>query len=200
MPPHPARFHFTYLDPDHLAHGGRRHDSYNVGDAALPAYEPRVVLISENKDTAIGFPAVPGGIAIEGEGRGAATIASAPWVRAASLVVYWGDLDQDGLEILNEFRAAGLPVRSMLMDVETYERYQRYGTRLDKNGKPVKVHSARDVPHLQADEVALYELLSRGSAPVPRVEQERIPLDVPATRLQALIDTAADAGAQALVL
>lgn len=193
LPPHPARFHFTYLDPDHLAGGGRRHDSYSVGDAALPAYQPRVVLISENKDTAIGFPAVPGGIAIEGEGRGAATIASAPWVRAAALVVYWGDLDQDGLEILNEFRAAGLTVRSMLMDVETYERYQRYGTHFDKNGKSVKAHPPREVPHLQADEAALYDLLSSGTAPVPRLEQERIPLDVPATRLRALIDTTADA-------
>ena len=198
LPPHPARFHFTYLDPDHLADGGRRHDSCSVGDTAMPSYQPRVVLISENKDTAIGFPAVPGGIAIEGEGRGAAAIASAPWVRAAPLVVYWGDLDQDGLEILNEFRAAGLTVRSMLMDVETYERYQRYGTHLDKNGNPVKVHTAREVPHLQANEAALYELLSSETAPVPRVEQERIPLNVPAKLLQALIDTTAHAGVRSL--
>jgi len=187
LPRHPARFHFTYLDRAHREAGGRRHDSYSVGDPAPLPYEPQVVLISENKDTAICFPDVAGGIAIEGEGRGATTIASAPWVRSAPLVVYWGDLDQYGLEILNEFRAAGLTVHSMLMDIETYQRYQRFGTDLDKNGKPVKIHPARKVPDLHAHERALYELLSSGSAPVPRVEQERIPLEVPAARLAALI-------------
>lgn len=198
LPPHPARFHFTYLDPDHLARGGRRHDSHSSGDTAKPAYAPRVVLISENKDTAIGFPPVAGGIALEGEGRGATTIAAATWVRDAPLVVYWGDIDQDGLEILNEFRRADLGVSSMLMDVETYQRYRRYGTHLDKNNKPVKVHPARDVDELLGHERELYELLCSGSAPVPRVEQERIPLEVALTHLQELIDTTTDAGAQTL--
>jgi hypothetical protein len=52
-----------------------------------------------------------------------------------------------------------------------------------------------DVLHLEpdeyADELALYMLLSSGSAPVPRVEQERIPLDVAAARLQDAVDAAA---------
>lgn len=186
LPPHPARFHFTYLDPEHLDRGGRRHDSYSVGDTAALPYAPQIVLITENKDTAIGFPPVPGGVAIEGEGRGARTIASAPWLHSAPLVVYWGDLDQDGLEILNEFRATGLTVESILMNVETYKRYQRYGTTIDPQDKSVKVHPARHVPHLNAEELALYELLSSGLAPVPRVEQERIPLDVPAALLDDL--------------
>lgn len=201
LPPHPPRFHFTYLDREHGDRGGRRHDSYSVGDTARLSYEPRVVLITENKDTAIGFPSVPGGIAIEGEGRGATTITSAPWVRTAPLIVYWGDLDQDGLEILNEFRATGLTVESMLMNVETYDRYRRYGTTLDRHNKPVKVHPARDVPHLNPEERVLYELLSSGSAPVPRIEQERIPLEVPAARLEELVsafDTASPAGSQLL--
>lgn len=183
LPPHPGRFHFTYLDPQHLATGGRRHDSHTVGDTIELPYSPRIVIISENKDTAIGFPPVAGGVAIEGEGRGAGTIASAPWVRAAPSVVYWGDMDQDGLEILNEFRAAGLAAGSILMDVDTYERYQQYGTSLDRHQKPVRIHPARDVPHLRDGELALYELLSSGTAPLPRVEQERIPLDIAVERL-----------------
>jgi hypothetical protein len=187
LPPHPARFHFTYLDTGHLDAQGRRHDSYSVEDHLPLPYEPQVVLISENKDTAIGFPRVRGGIAIEGEGRGANTIASAPWVCSAPLVVYWGDLDQDGLEILNEFRAEGLAVTSMLMDVETYERYRRYGTTHDQNGKPVKLHPPRDVPHLVEHEAELYRLLSSMTAPVPRVEQERIPLEVAETQLCELV-------------
>ena len=53
---HPARIHFTYLDPDHRAAGRRLHDSATVGDTFTPAYQPEVVVISENKDTAIHFP------------------------------------------------------------------------------------------------------------------------------------------------
>ncbi|MFD1250645.1 Wadjet anti-phage system protein JetD domain-containing protein [Nocardioides ginsengisoli] len=191
LPPHPARFHFTYLDSDHLDARGRQHDSYSVEDQVPLPYPPQVVLISENKDTAIGFPRMRGGVAIEGEGRGASTIASALWVRSAPLVVYWGDLDQDGLEILNEFRAKGLTITSMLMDIETYERYQRYGTTQDRNGKPIKLHPPRDVPHLLEHEGELYQLLTSSTAPVPRVEQERIPLEVAEARLSELVKLAA---------
>ena len=70
LPPHPPRVHFTYLDPAHRAAGRRRYDSVTIGDAASPAYQPRVVVISENKDTAIHFPALAGGISVEGVGRG----------------------------------------------------------------------------------------------------------------------------------
>jgi hypothetical protein len=210
LPPHPARFHFTYLDPDHLGlrdHAalgaasqitaphtassrpgrGRQYDSYSVGDAVALPYQPAVVLISENKDTAIGFPTVPGGIAIEGEGRGAGTIAAAPWVRAAPLVVYWGDIDLDGLEILNEFRATGLTVESILMDTTTYERYQRYGTNHDRRGSALTARPPRDVPHLREGELALYALLTSGTAPVLRIEQERIPIEVARRHLDAIL-------------
>lgn len=76
---HPRRIHFTYLDPAHRAAGDRRHDSYSVGDPGfvLP-YEPSVVLISENKDTAVGFREMPGGIAVEGSGAGGGTVAATP--------------------------------------------------------------------------------------------------------------------------
>lgn len=187
-PPHPPRFHFTYLDPEHLK-AGRKHDSYSVGDNVVLPYEPQVVVISENKDTAIGFPEVPKGIAIEGEGRGSTTIASAVWVRDAPIVIYWGDLDQDGLEILNEFRAAGIPVVSILTDVATYERYRRYGTNADKNGRRISMHTPRPVPYLTTAELELYELLSSGRAPQLRIEQERIPLPVALAEVERVVSS-----------
>ena len=101
---HPARIHFTYLDPDHRADGRRLHDSATVGDTFTPAYQPEVVVISENKDTAIHFPELAGGLIVEGVGRGGRTVASFPWIREAPLVVYWGDMDRDGYEILNGYR------------------------------------------------------------------------------------------------
>ena len=189
LPPHPARFHYTYLDPTHLRRPGRRHDSYSVGDTLELPYVPSVVLISENKDTAIGFPAVPGGIAVEGEGRGAGAISSAPWVRSTPSIIYWGDMDIDGLEILNEFRAAGLHVESILMDADTYRHYERYGTNLDRHGKSLSARAAREVPYLNADERELYDLLTSGRAPTLRIEQERIPLAVAHRHLSHVLNT-----------
>lgn len=185
--PHPARVHFTYLDPDHLDARGRRHDSYSVGDAVRLPYAPQVVLITENKDTAVGFPRIRGGIAIEGNGAGGGTIANTPWIRSAPLVVYWGDIDVDGLEILDEFRVSGVDAVSMLMDMETYEAYQRYGTKLDPKGKPVRPVPRRIISKLEGGEKELYTFLTSGEAPMPRVEQERIPLRVAHSSINALV-------------
>jgi hypothetical protein len=88
LPPHPPRIHFTYLDPAHRAAGGRLHDSATVGDPVSLAYEPSIVVISENKDTAIHFPTVPRGIAVEGAGRGGATAAAFDWITGAPHVFY----------------------------------------------------------------------------------------------------------------
>lgn len=185
-PPHPARAHFTYLDPEHLDNGGRKHDSYSVGDVVSVPYEPSVVLISENKDTAIGFGRVPGGIAIEGNGSGAGTVASIPWVKTAPLVVYWGDMDIDGLEILDEYRASEVPAVSMFMNIDAYHTYQRYGTNHDRNGKPLSIKPTRTVSLANIQERQLYELLLSGDAPVLRIEQERIPLECAEEALRQL--------------
>jgi hypothetical protein len=176
---HPSRVHFTYLDPTHLAAGNRRHDSHALGDAVQLPYRVRVVLVCENKDTVMAFPPVPGGVAIEGNGRGARAVAAIPWVRDAKHVVYWGDLDADGLEILAEFRAAGAARQSMLMDVETYAEWGAYGTDHDRAGRPLGARTPRTDLDLTPEESEIYELLCAAESPgFRRVEQERIPLAV----------------------
>lgn len=180
MPGHPSRIHFTYLDPAYRASGGRIYDSATVGDRFTPAYLPEVVVISENKDTAIGFPAFRGGISVEGVGRGGKTAASFDWLRDAPLVVYWGDMDRDGYEILDGYRADfGRDLESILMDEEAYESYEQFGTPLDRLGAPLRAGSPRPVPRLRPSECDVYQRLTdplfRGHR---RIEQERIPLAV----------------------
>lgn len=183
-PGHPARIHFTYLDPDHRASGGRWHDSASVGDAMVPAYAPRIVIISENKDTAVGFPAVVGGISVEGAGAGGSTAAAIGWLRDCPDVVYWGDMDADGLAILNQYREAGLGVRSILMDVPAYDAYAEFGTNLDVKGNPIKAAARRPLAHLTDAERELYDRLTDpGWAGYRRIEQERIPLSVALTEV-----------------
>jgi hypothetical protein len=187
-PNHPSRIHFSYLDPDHLAAGGRKYDSATIGDSFTPAYAPRVVIISENKDTAVNFPNLLGAISIEGEGSGGSTFASFAWITQAPIVIYWGDMDADGLEILNGFRAAGVPARSMLMNAEVFARWERFGTNVDKRGRPLTARAVRQVPHLSGEERALYEdLLDPLWRRVRRVEQERIPLAVARAAARAVV-------------
>ena len=180
LPNHPCRIHFTYLDPGHRASGGRIHDSATGGDRFTPAYLPQVVVISENKDTAIGFPELPGGISVEGVGRGGKTPASFDWLREAPLVVYWGDMDRDGYEILDGYRADfGRDLDSVLMDEQTYAAYEPFGTDTDKHGAIIKPGNPRLVPWLRPHERAVYEMLTDPQhVGHRRIEQERIPLAV----------------------
>lgn len=87
---------------------------------------------------------------------------------------------------LDGFRAAGLPVTSVLMDLATYERYEQFGTSTDARGNPLTATACRPLAHLTDAEQQLYECLTD---PLwtrhRRVEQERIPLSVAADAVQA---------------
>jgi len=174
----PTRVHFTYLDPAHRAAGGRHHESITIGDNAEPAYKPEIVIILENKDTAVYFPPVSKGISVEGEGAKApGAIPLIPWMRQCSCVIYWGDIDAKGLCIVNDLRAAGVNASTMLMDYATYEAYEQYGAWTDEKGRPVPCSPRRTLPELTPKEHLLYlQLTDPTWARVRRVEQERIPL------------------------
>lgn len=180
LPAHPQRIHFTYLDPAYRASGARLHDSATIGDAFAPAYQPEVVLISENKDTAIHFPELGGAISVEGVGRGGKTPAAFNWLRQAPVVVYWGDIDKDGYEILDGYRADfDRDIDSMLMDTEAYETYAEFGTNHDSRGRMLEAGEPRAVERLREGERAVYlRLLDPTHAGHRRIEQERIPLEL----------------------
>jgi hypothetical protein len=187
LPRHPARIHYTYLDPHYLATGARRHDSATVGDTATPAYLPRIVVISENKDTALHFPPIPEAIAVEGEGFGGKTAAAFPWLAQAPLLIYWGDIDRHGYEILNGWREDGIQATSILMDADTYDTYEPYGTNVDRKGTPLHPGDPKLLPDLAPHELAVYHrLLDPGLHTHRRIEQERIPLDIAAACVRTL--------------
>jgi len=191
LPEHAARIHFTYLDPDYRATGARIHDSATVGDTFAPAYTPEVVVISENKDTAIHFPPLAGAISVEGVGKGGKTVASFPWIRDAPVVVYWGDIDRDGYEILDGYRVDfGRDIDSILMDSEAYDEYEQFGTDVDKNGKPIAAGIPKPVKRLNEHERALYlRLLDVEHTGHRRLEQERIPLASARESVQRILES-----------
>lgn len=188
-PGRPPRVHVTYLDPDHLRSGGRRHDVATLGDIDAIAYQPRVVIISENRDTAQLFPPVPGGIAIEGDGAGPGAVPRLDWVHAAPAGWYWGDMDATGLEILHSYRAAGLPLKSIFMDLTSYRRWERFGVDHDHVGNEIGPRTPREVTELEPGERELYLALCAAEwTGHRRIEQERIPLGEAAAIVTARAD------------
>lgn len=108
-------------------------------------------------------------------------------------VVYWGDMDAAGFEILSKVREQGVECESMLMDRATYDEYAVYGTnsmpdsgksgkdgrRANGSEKEIAPRKPRATPGLRPDERALYEALCTGEGvPFRRLEQERIPIVV----------------------
>jgi hypothetical protein len=174
----PTRVHFTYLDPAHRAAGHRHHESVTIGDPVTPAYTPDTIVVLENKDTAVYFPPLPGGIAVEGEGSKApGVLPRIPWIRDCPRVIYWGDIDAAGFEIVNNLRVSGMNVQTILMDQQTYDTYERFGAWTDEKGKPIPCSPRRPLPALTPAELAVYDNLTDPAwARVRRIEQERIPL------------------------
>ncbi len=79
------------------------------------------VLITENRTTFLTLPKLPGCLALLGKGYAVTRLAQIEKL-ASSSVVYWGDIDQHGFEILASLRSHLPQAVSCLMDVETFAR------------------------------------------------------------------------------
>lgn len=188
----PTRVHYTYLDPEHRSAGRRHHDSHTLSDNAQPLYLPDIIIIAENKDTAVYFPPTPGAVIFEGNGNAGPTlIPQIPWVHAARQIIYWGDIDATGYVLLHRYRSNGLPVTSMLMDHGTYDTYERYGAWTDEKKAPVPCRPRESLTLLTVAEQEVYQHLTDPDwGRVRRIEQERIPLPAANAALREVLATA----------
>ncbi|MDX1873277.1 DUF2220 family protein [Mycolicibacterium sp. 120266] len=182
LPNHAPRIHFTYLDPYYRRSGGRVQDSHTLGDALQLPYRPNVIVISENKDTAILFPPTSDAIAVEGGGNeGAKRLHLFDWITHCPNIIYWGDLDAAGFAIVNTYRNE-LPVRTILMDHSTYLRYAQFGTNHYPDGRLIPA-GGPPLPRLTDHEAVAYAAVTDRTADPRRIEQERIPLAIAAEAL-----------------
>lgn len=93
-----------------------------------------------------------------------------PWIRSASLQLYWGDLDTHGFPILNRARKVFPQVKSVLMDEATLRMH------LKLCGKEATPHSGEEFAFLNPSELTVYQGLERHSwGESLRLEQERLP-------------------------
>ena len=92
-------------------------------------------------------------------------------------IVYWGDMDADGLEILSTLRESGIECDSILMDCDAYDRYHRFGTDRTERSAKIAMREPKPTPGLQSAERRLYErLCADKTIAYRRIEQERIPM------------------------
>ncbi|MBM6746784.1 hypothetical protein H6G88_05650 [Bifidobacterium ruminantium] len=136
-------------------------------------------IIIENKDTYQAMPTAAHAICIFGSGYATLKRMTTllPWVTDIPDIIYWGDMDADGLDILSKLRQTGIPCASLLMDPAAYRAYERYGTMLDTKNKPLTTRESKPTPQLTSEERGLYEMLCTGTnATYLRIEQERIPI------------------------
>lgn len=125
------------------------------------------VFIVENETSYLAFPATARAIVIYGSGFASGGLGGLPWL-VQKEVVYWGDIDTHGLDILSRLRAHLPDVSSMLMDRTTLLAHRPHWT---TEPNP----TARWLEHLVPAEQSVYEdLIEDRYGVAVRLEQERV--------------------------
>jgi len=128
------------------------------------------ILIIENRQstpgTGLGLPPLDNCIAVFGGGRNLAWM-RAPWL-AEKHIGYWGDIDSWGLTILGEARGYQPQLQSLMMNVDTLQRFAQFQVAETVPG------TARP-GGLTSGEQRLWDVLQRTGH--RRLEQERLPQD-----------------------
>lgn len=147
----------------------------NLDDIAIPVSQfvnlrlpLKQVLIVENKTTlytTLTLPKMDKTIAIFGQGNAVTNIQDAKWLNDIT-VLYWGDIDTHGFEILSRLRKHFRHTKSVLMDKITFEKFFE-----NDSGKPT---TDTTTLNLTENESELYNLLKTNNW---RLEQEKIPFD-----------------------
>jgi len=145
-----------------------------IDDMAIPVSQfeklnlpVKKVIIVENKTTlytTLTLPKMDKAIAIFGSGYSVSHLKQALWLKNIELL-YWGDIDVQGFEILSQFRGYFPQTKSILMDRATFDIYFE-----DDIGTPSHISIKLN---LTATEQELYSLLKANQW---RLEQEKIPL------------------------
>ena len=135
---------------------------HTVGGWPLPG-NARAVIV-ENKVNLLTLPPLLRSVAIGGMGDGVSLLRYVPWL-ARVPIVYWGDLDSEGFEILSRLRGLFPRVQSMLMDDASLERWRSLASRGTGRNIPIP-------PHLREGEQAAFALCIEHDL---RIEQERVP-------------------------
>ena len=146
-----------------------------VSDLALPLshfnqlnLKISKVIIVENKTslyTTLTLPNMTNSIAIFGQGYGVTNLKNIEWLKTKE-ILYWGDFDAHGFEILSQLRGYYAQTKSVLMDKHTFEKFFE-----NDKGAISKVSQLNNLTKIEAD---LHRFLLENNY---RLEQEKISND-----------------------
>jgi len=120
------------------------------------------IFVAENIMNFLTLPALPKTIALwSGGGFSVGSLKNIDWIKPRQFF-YWGDMDAQGFQILNQFRTYFPNTISVLMDEETLSRFN------PTEGTPA---TSQVLDKLTDSELKLYLYLREGNM---RLEQERI--------------------------
>lgn len=157
------RFRVRILDPA-LALGELADFTAAVAELGKLQATPRAVLVVENLISLATLPPRDGVIALHGRGFAVTQLAQIPWVAGAVSLLYWGDLDSYGFEILKRCRSVLPQAQSVLMDRATLAQFR---DRAVAEPRPYRA----DIGGLTPEEAATLATLRESDA---RLEQERL--------------------------
>jgi hypothetical protein len=161
----PAYIRFRVLDPTAFS-AEFSEMTVRMDELAKAQPQATTVFVVENEVTYLAFPPVPNALVVFGSGF-LTGLADVPWMRHKELV-YWGDIDTHGFDILDGLRSRFESVRSILMDRDTLMAHpQQWETEPNPTSRPL--------PRLTTEEESLYTDLIGGTyGESVRLEQERI--------------------------
>lgn len=144
--------------------------------------QPKTVIIAENMMNFLTLPSYPASVGLFGRGFAVQLLANVSWLNQCH-IIYWGDLDGHGFQILSDLRKLFPHVRSVMMDQQTLDDHAEYvvaGNRVGVN----RFDGLTEVETVVARHVLEHNL---------RLEQEHIPQAYSLTRLKHALRSGGDA-------
>lgn len=96
-----------------------------VNDLLINHIKPKHVIIVENLINFLTLPKLPNTIGLWGGGFAIHNLADVTYLHQAH-ILYWGDIDAHGFEILSDLRSIFSHVQSIMMDNAIFESYHHY--------------------------------------------------------------------------
>ena len=165
--PKPTYTRLRLLNPQPTFPSGISEITLRTEELATLELVADTVFVVENETTYLAFPAVANSIVIFGSGFSLAALRDIPWMHSRALV-YWGDIDTHGFDILHRLRTRFSSVQSIMMDHQTLLAHPRQWVT-----EPSPTN--RMLTNLNHAEEALYhDLIEDRYGHAVRLEQERV--------------------------
>lgn len=121
----PTQYAIRFLDEALRIHPKLEWFSSSPDQLDALDFHPRAVFLVENKTNFLRFPDVKGSILLFSSGKSIPYLLSClSWLKDHPHIYYWGDMDEDGFEMLNRARSVLPQIQSFLMEKDLLLRYQ----------------------------------------------------------------------------